>query len=149
MERSESIVEITTALHKFQKDVGKVAKDATNPFFKSKYATLNQVWETIQPVLSKNGLAVVQLPDADGLTTIISHTSGEYLQTTATLPNISDPQKHGGSITYMRRYALAGLGLVIDEDDDANAATEAVRGSQEKPKPGPKRTLTKGKAKWT
>jgi hypothetical protein len=143
---SETTTTLFGAIHKFQSEVGKIAKDADNPFFKSRYATLNQVWEGIQPILAKNKLAVIQLPDEDGLTTIIAHVNGEFISTTASMPNIPDAQKHGGYITYMRRYALAGLGLVIDGDDDAN---ELVKGQKAAAKKEPARSLvTKGTKKW-
>ena len=128
MEKSQSIKSIAGALLLFQNKVGAVKKDAVNPFFKSKYASLNTIIEHINLPLSECGLSYAQFPDESGLTTILMHSeSGEYLQSTYLMPvaKQNDPQAVGSAITYARRYALGAiLGLAIDEDDDANAATQ-------------------------
>jgi hypothetical protein len=51
MTQSSSITELAKALAKFQADVGNVTKDSTNPFFKSKYASLENVISTVKPHL--------------------------------------------------------------------------------------------------
>jgi len=130
MEKSQSIKSIAGALLLFQNKVGAVKKDAVNPFFKSKYASLNTIIEHINLPLSECGLSYAQFPDESGLTTILMHSeSGEYLQSTYLMPvaKQNDPQAVGSAITYARRYALGAiLGLAIDEDDDANSATSAT-----------------------
>jgi len=126
MEKSESIKNIAAALITFQIKVSKVNKDATNPFFKSKYASLSNIQDAIATPLEESGISYMQFPDGQhGLTTIIMHESGEWLQSTYTMkPVKDDPQGIGSSITYQKRYALAGaLALNIDDDDDANTAT--------------------------
>jgi hypothetical protein len=132
METSQSTKEIAAALTAFQAEVKMVVKDAVNPFFKSKYASLENVIATIKFPLVNNGLSYVQLPDGDGLTTIVMHKSGEWIKATANLElKGHTPQDQGSAITYMRRYALsAALGLATEDDDDGNAATQA---SKEKP----------------
>jgi hypothetical protein len=126
MNKSESIKNISAALISFSVKVEKVKKDATNPFFKSKYATLSNILEAIHEPLIESGLSFSQFPtDENGLTTILMHAeSGEYLESTYSMrPVKDDPQGRGSVITYQRRYALAAvLGLNID-DDDANTAT--------------------------
>lgn len=127
MNKSESIKELATALCKFQGAVETVRKEAVNPFFKSKYASLANILDVIRKPLFENGLSFVQLPSGQHeLTTIIMHTSGEWIEETYSMtPTKNDPQGLGSVITYQRRYALgAALGLNIDEDDDANAATK-------------------------
>jgi len=47
MEKSESIKNIAAALLIFQMKVDKVGKDATNPYFKSKYASLSNIQDAI------------------------------------------------------------------------------------------------------
>jgi len=77
----------------------------------------------------------MQFPDGQhGLTTIIMHESGEWLQSTYTMkPVKDDPQGIGSSITYQKRYALAGaLALNIDDDDDANSATFGAKTPEKK-----------------
>lgn len=140
MERSESIKSLAIALCKFQGSVAKVKKEATNPFFKSKYATLANILDVISKPLSENGLAVSQLPVGEtGLTTILMHESGEFIMETYQMkPVKNDPQGIGSSITYQRRYAIgAVLGLNIDDDDDGNGAsgnkTTANKSLEQKP----------------
>ena len=126
MEKSESIKNIAMALVKFQSLVGKIKKDSNNPFFKSKYAALPDILDSIQQPLIESGLTVNQFPTGQhGLTTILLHESGEYMLDTYEMsPTKNDPQGIGSCITYQRRYALGAiLSLNIDEDDDGNAAS--------------------------
>ena len=127
MNKSDSIKEIAGALVKFHDSVGAVKKDSENPFFKSKYASLDNVLETIKEPLALHGLSFAQFPDANGLTTILMHSSGEWLESTYDVPLAkADPQGAGSAITYMRRYALGAiLGLATETDDDANVASTA------------------------
>lgn len=132
MLKSESLKEIATALVAFQSEVKNVKKDATNPYFKSKYATLDSIWDEVRPLLAKHGLAVVQLPTEGGLETMIMHKSGEFVSSVMSLsPAKNDPQGQGSAITYARRYALgAALGVVTETDDDANSAMPKSKGKE-------------------
>src|SRR5687768_15786841 len=126
MEKSESIKELATALIGFQANVENVKKDGQNPYFKSKYATLENILDTVKPTPKDFDLSFSQFPDGDGLTTILMHSSGEYLKATAHMtPKDNSPQGQGSAITYMRRYALSAvLGIATEEDDDGNAASQ-------------------------
>ena len=134
MEKSTSIANIGKALATFQTHINRIPRTASNPFFNSKYATLSGILEAIKKPLQDSGLSFTQFPTGqNGLTTVLIHgESGEYMQTDYFMnPTKSDPQAQGSVITYMRRYALAAvLGLNLDGDDDANAATHG-----EAPKP--------------
>lgn len=131
MQKSESIKNIAKALAAFQADVKNPANTETNPFFKSKYAPLNDILNLVRPLLSKHGLSVLQSPSGDGqnvtVTTLITHESGEWIE--------SDPltlkadkataQGAGSAITYARRYALSAmLGISSEDDDDGNIASQ-------------------------
>lgn len=123
MNKSESIKELATALCAFQSEVEKIKKTATNPFFKSKYATLSDILDVIREPLAQNGLSFVQFPAGKyGLETMLMHSSGEWIsQGYIMKPVKTDPQGAGSVITYQRRYALGAiLGLNIDVDDDSN-----------------------------
>lgn len=127
MTKSESIAKLAEALNKFQATIKAVKKDGSNPFFKSKYATLDNIWEHARKELTSNGLSVSQLPSGENeLTTVLLHTSGEFISATAKMtPKDSTPQSQGSAITYLRRYALSAvLGLTSEEDDDGNAASK-------------------------
>lgn len=135
MQKSESIKNIAAALITFHLKVENVKKDSTNPFFKSKYASLSNILEIISTPLEESGLSFSQLPTGEnGLTTILMHSdSGEYLQAEYFMkPVKDDPQGRGSAITYQRRYALSAiLGLNIDDDDDGNTATHGGKNPQE------------------
>lgn len=127
MNKSDSIKEIAAAIVVFHDKVGTVKKDAENPFFKSKYATLDNFLETIKEPLGESGLSFAQFPDGNGLTTILMHAeSGEFLEAQYSVPlSKQDPQGAGSAITYMRRYALGAiLGLATETDDDGNTASK-------------------------
>jgi hypothetical protein len=126
MEKSQTIKEIATALCNFHKEVSKVKKSETNPFFKSKYADLSSILDVIREPLINNNLSFVQFPTGENqLTTLLMHSSGEWIQGEYKMtPTKNDPQGLGSVITYQRRYALGAiLGLNIDEDDDGNKAS--------------------------
>jgi hypothetical protein len=146
MKTSESITNIAVALHKFHGLMGKVGKDATNPHFKNKYASLSNIIEATTPHLNAVGLSIIQLPCESGLETMLLHTSGEYISSVSLTPckDASNPQALGSALTYARRYALgAVLSLNIDEDDDAQRATVAPVAQ-----PKAKAELTPSHPKW-
>jgi hypothetical protein len=119
---------IWTALHAAKQELGKVPKDATNPFFKSKYFDINGLLDVVEPVLHKNGLFVIQ-PIIDGkVTTKIVHgETGESIASEMQLSDNKDPQKQGSEITYYRRYTLQSLLAMQADDDDGNAASKASK----------------------
>ena len=130
MIKSESIKELATALSKFQNEVQDPAKNSDNPFFKSKYVELDDLLASVRPVLTRNGLSILQEPSSDGtnvtVKTVLLHNSGEYIEfeALALKPVKSDPQGLGSAITYGRRYALSSiLGVAWDADDDGNKAS--------------------------
>jgi hypothetical protein len=129
MEKSESVKNIAKAIMTFHLKVGKIGKDATNPFLKNRYASLSNILEAIQMPLTESGLCYSQFPTGEsGLTTILIHAeSGEFLMSNYIMPPVkNDPQSAGSVITYQRRYALgAVLGLNIDDDDDGNSGSAA------------------------
>ncbi|MDM1294270.1 ERF family protein [Sphingobacterium sp. N143] len=111
-----------------RKNIGKLTKDTANPFFKSKYADINQLIEMTDPLLADKqilitmpirlGFVVVELTDLE---------SGETMESAIELPQSNDPQKTGSAITYFRRYALKSLLNIQEEDDDANKASGNIQ----------------------
>lgn len=127
--QSENIADLAIALSKAQAENGTVHKDAKNPFFKSNYASLAQVWETVRPALTTNGLSVVQLPSHDEsgyyVESMLIHSSGQWIKSRLYMkPVKEDPQGIGSLISYARRYALQSLVMVCsdDLDDDGEMA---------------------------
>lgn len=103
----------------------RVLKSSDNPFFKSKYASLNDLMEAVVPALTTEGLLLLQPVERDQVTTMIVDTeTGESVSSSVTIPgNINDPQKIGAAITYFRRFGLQSLLSVAAEDDDGETAT--------------------------
>jgi hypothetical protein len=139
MKMSESIKEIATALCKAQAAMKPAAKDAENPHFKSRYADLASVWESIRGPLTDNGLSVVQnvitVERGIAVETQITHCSGEwYLFDPLVIPvNKVDAHGVGSAITYGKRYSLsAAVGVACElDDDDGCGATDRPPAKQE------------------
>lgn len=136
MNKSEQINELAAALATVQGQLAAVPMNCDNPFFKSKYADLQALWDAIREPMSKAGLSVVQLGEGEGLTTILAHKSGQWIAGTMKVtPVKADPQAYGSALTYSRRYGLAAiLGLVGDSDDDGNAGSETDKNPKKQPK---------------
>jgi hypothetical protein len=125
---SEQIDLLSPALLAAQKEINNASKDAKNPHFRSSYASLGSVIEAVKDPLNKQGIAVIQsLSEGnDGLylSTRLLHTSGQWIEDTAFTPlQKPDPQGVGSATTYLRRYSLAALLCITQEDDDGNAAS--------------------------
>jgi hypothetical protein len=145
MKTSEQINEISAALSRAQGEMRGAEKDADNPFFGSRYSTLESVWAACRAALAKNGLAVVQGAEGDGervtVVTRLVHSSGQWYESEISmrpLPMMIDrgtkergvtPQSQGSAITYSRRYGLAAMVGVAPEDDDGNTASAAEKGA--------------------
>lgn len=131
IETSVEIKDIAAALFQFQGTIDGVHKASKNPAFKTRYANLETVIDTIRPGLQAAGLVFLQAPGLvqDGklsLTTRLMHpASGQWIQSTMQAPlQKQDPQATGSATTYLSRYSLmAILGVPPSEDDDGNAAS--------------------------
>ncbi|WP_091016057.1 ERF family protein [Paenibacillus amylolyticus] len=128
--KSDSIANIAVALVKFNGEVSKIEKDSSNPHFKKKYASLDNIIDEIRPILHKHGLSIMQFPGGDGerftMTTMLLHESGEWIESQPIVmkPVKNDPQGIGSCTTYARRYSLSAfLSLNTGEDDDGEGAS--------------------------
>jgi hypothetical protein len=128
VQTSSSIGAIADALAKAQGEMTSAKKDAANPFFKSQYADLASVWEAVRAPLSKNSIAVIQIPTNGtdgrvGSVTIFAHKSGEFMRGRLLVrPAKDDPQAAGSAITYTRRYSLMAMAGIAADDDDGEGA---------------------------
>lgn len=126
--QSNTIGALAKALAAAQGMMKHAVKDSANPHFRSKYADLASCLEAVREPLSKNGIAIVQLPSrsADGLvelTTMLVHESGEWIgSTAATRVAKDDAQGMGSAVTYLRRYSLMSVTGLGADDDDGEAA---------------------------
>jgi hypothetical protein len=122
---------MTAALVAAQREMTNAVKDGKNPHFKSEYATLASVLNAVRDPLLKHGIAMSQHPTTEGNTvsvrTLLMHTSGGWLSSacSATAKN-NDPQSVGSAISYLRRYSLAAVCGIAQEDDDGSAASSSA-----------------------
>jgi len=138
---------LPSVLAKAQMELKKAAKSAINPYFKSKYAGLDDVIEACRNVLNSHGIAVTQTVEHTPEVTFRASEDREARVVSAQVNLVttllygehsirsampleykkSDMQSLGSAITYARRYSLQGICcLATDEpDDDANAAVGA------------------------
>jgi len=125
-------------LFEAKKEIGKISKDAQNPFFKSNYLSLNGLIDAVEEVLVKHDLLLLQPIENGKVVTMIVEMDADKTDNSNTiissieLPQINDPQKLGSAITYYRRYTLQSLLGLQAEDDDGNSATKETK-EQRKP----------------
>jgi hypothetical protein len=149
---SPTIGKLAGALARVQKLVKQPRKEADNPFFKSKYADLHEVWKAAAALLADEGVAVIQSPSFStteikgkviGIitisTTVVHADSGEWMNNVlrGTTEQIG-PQAIGSAISYFRRYSLQPL-LMLTPDDGSDDDGEKAEGRQppaeDKPSP--------------
>ena len=126
--------EAIAALAKAQSQMKTPQKDATNPHFRNRYASLKSCIKAIKPALNTNGFALIQAAGKDEqghfIQTTFEHTSGGMFTSKFYMePEKKGMQGLGSAATYAKRYGLLGLaGIEPDEeaDDDGNAADEKV-----------------------
>lgn len=151
---SDEIGELIAALCSAQAEMGSIGRDGKNPHFKSQYATLDNILDTVRPILAKNGLVLIQgckneqTEKISGLdvTTTLAHKSGQWIATHVYVPvNKQDAHAVGSALTYGRRYGAAAiLAISTDNDDDGNAAVTQYRIQQQ-----PQQVKVTGKAEVT
>lgn len=134
MNKSEQIGNLAAALVAAQAELKNPNLDSTNPHFKSKFASLANIRNTITTTFAKHGLAIAQsLSSTDrgvNCTTMIVHSSGEWMESDlVSIPATKmDAQGFGSAATYARRYSLAAFASVVgDDDDDGNEAAKPAK----------------------
>lgn len=119
---------LIAALIEAQKAITHASKDGKNPYFKSDYATLEEVITTVKPPLNDNGVMFQQIchPSDIGVCveTVFYGHGGELRTGQFTVPaDKRDPQGFGSALTYAKRYSLSmACGIGHQKDDDAETA---------------------------
>lgn len=149
MDKSEEIDKLAIALAKFQGSLEQPSLNSevkvrtkTGGEYKFKYADLSECKRAAKQPLADNGLSVCQLIEDDySIRTILLHSSGQWISSKVRMPsNAADAQSIGSAITYAKRYAFCAiLGIVADDDEDANIASGNTA-QKEQPKEQPKKT---------
>jgi hypothetical protein len=131
MNKSESIAKLAGALSKFQGACDSASREKQGHQYK--YAELSGYIDEASPLLKENELAVIQLlgnkEGHQGMTleTILTHSSGEFISSMVVIPSnqqaLTDSQKAGSAITYIRKYSYAAILGMTQADDDGKAAS--------------------------
>ena len=140
---------IIEALAAFQAELPKVGKNSVNPHFRNRYASLEDLSNTVLPLLGRHGLAWFTCPThtEHGLVLryVLSHAVEGEITGDYPLPSGVNPQQLGSALTYARRYCLGAVtGVAPDEDDDGNAASQPKQDPQE-----PAKLTTEQWQEWT
>ena len=131
---SESVAAIATALAKAQTElsnpekamVGTVYNNRSDSPQSFRYASLSCGLDIVRKTLGGHQIAIAQTTDIDqvngmvNLTTILLHTSGEWISSdwpVCQLSETSAPRRMGAALTYARRYALFTMVGIAGEDD--------------------------------
>lgn len=130
-------------------------KNAINPHFKNRYATLDVICDDVREVCKANGLAIMQTPTMTDTGVFVLRAVAVCGDEMVALgdypirPTKDDPQGFGSAITYARRYQICAIfGIAAEEDDDGNAASATRQAQAQAPKPTPAPTqTTNGKSK--
>jgi len=118
-----------TNIHKkmflLQQEIGAISKDASNPFYKSKYFDINSLIKQLNPLLEKHKILLSQPTRGRKVFTILKCIESETSDMAwLKIPkSITDPQKKLACITYYRRGTLTSLLGLQAEDDDGNTAS--------------------------
>lgn len=115
---------IYTKLFKLQNELGVISKEATNPFYKSKYFDINSLIGQLKPLLEKHNLVLLQPITENQVRSVIFDLEGGSVESSISLPLDLDAQKLGSAITYFRRYTLVSLLALQAVDDDGNLASK-------------------------
>ena len=135
---SPEIKDLAGALLALQSELLPLIKDSENPYFKSHYASLPLILETVRPMLVRHGLALTQVyapcNDRNHLVTKLFHVaSGQSLESAVVIPEvqgstdskkgiITHVQAIGAATTYLRRFAITSMLGIEAEDDDGEGA---------------------------
>lgn len=130
---SPAIDKIAAALARAQGEIEDVFKSLTGSVegtskasgksykYDYKYAGLDAVMDAVRTAASKNELALLMRPTGNMLHTVLSHSSGQWIDYgNYPLGNADKHQERGSSLTYARRYVTCcvyGVAPAADEDD--------------------------------
>lgn len=105
-------------------DLISVKKDWKNPYYDSRYMTLDAIMEKLIPLLDERGMMIYNYVLAQGgvRTIVMDMESWETIGSDFVVNEIKDPQQLWKVITYGRRYNLVSIfNILADEDDDAQS----------------------------
>ena len=134
---TKEIGKYALSMIEFHKKLQPISKDSTNPHLKNAYLSLDAILSHVRPILAECGLCVQQTVAGSYISTTILHISGEYWTSRINIElwnsqkGINNLQQLGGSITYLKRYALSAM-LSISADKDDDGSTPGVTPNKKK-----------------
>lgn len=136
MKTSTTITAVAKSLAAASASLRNPGQDATNPHFRSKYTSLVGLIDALRAPLAAQGIIVLQPVSSPvagrvRVETVLLHSSGEWMSSTADLPSGATAQSFGAAVAYLRRYALQSM-LGVSGDADADDDGEAERVKAEK-----------------
>jgi ERF superfamily. len=137
------IKEMFTAWANFTGEVENPAKTALNPHLKANYAPLDEVLNSVKPILAKYGFGLIQVPtfveNQVKVHTIIVHSSGGYISfAQLAIPSAPGAQAIVSTSTYGRRSALNAIcGIYGENDDDGETGGKGGKPKKDTPAPSP------------
>lgn len=134
--RSPSTAKLAQALAGVQAKLQSAERSSVNPHLRNRYADLESIWQTLQPLLGEAGIAVTQVGSIDQegqvclVTTLLM--GDDYVE--SRLPvrpesqkGLNAAQSFGVAWSYARRYALASIcGVQTGEDTDGDTEARAA-----------------------
>ena len=126
--------QLATAFVKVQQELKTVSKNAEG--YGYNYLTLDKLINETRDILTSNGFCILQpMTEVNGLPavkTILLHISGEFIEgvypiTAVTMKQCNDAQQMGAAITYARRYCLAAILNIAQEDADAATQSQPMQ----------------------
>lgn len=113
-------------LFELQKKWIALKRNADNPFFKSKYISLDLIMETYNPLLNELNILCYHTTKDNKLSTVLLDLEDDTSIISEFAIYNTDPQKQGSEISYGKRYNLGQiLNILTDEDDDGNIASSS------------------------
>jgi ERF superfamily len=162
---SDAIGSISAALAKAQAELTNPEKSLVgtirSPFPREadrtfRYAPLSSGLDIVRKSLGRHEIATIQSTEIDKegdllrLTTILAHSSGEWVSSewpVCRIADIASAQRMGAALTYARRYALFTLVGIAGEDDlDAPDLAADTNPAAEPPRPPEGRKNSNGRA---
>lgn len=128
MKTSEQLNKVLPKLAAALKVLGTVKKSSDNPFFRSKYANLNDHITVVEEALEKQGLILLQPVSRDERgsyveSIVVEPESGQFVSSQMDLVlSKQNMQDAGSAVTYARRYTLGALLSMQALDDDGEAS---------------------------
>lgn len=102
--------------------------DAENPYYKSKYVSIENIMSTLKPILAEKQLLLYHIVNGGSVATFLIDMETDYgkpegqIVSQFPLDPELNAQQRGAEITYGKRYNIVAMFCLTEEDDDGNAA---------------------------